>query len=281
MKTSNKLLVAFATALILIPILSIAIISRVYFEKGDGSYNAAAMDGFGPLPTNIASIPANGSFETVSIQGDKSMHLAVTLVKDAKQEIKFSDNLKGLLTISTDANSQLLVNIKPNIKSEVFGRIYISSLALKRLKVANTGIELQAEMDSLDLALNNMSSANFNAESKIGQLDLHITDVMGITFVETAIKYVVMDMKNANVLIEKSSFDDLTINSSGTDTIEMKGGDSGTSEQLIKNLKINTLGKSDFKVFNTMINKCSGSFSDSTSVLMPAVNLNQMYKSRK
>ena len=276
MKTSNKLLIAFATALILIPILSIAIISRVYYEKGDGLYNTAAMDGFGPLPTIIASIPANGSFETVSIQGDKGMHLAVTLVKDAKQEIKFSDNLKGFLTISTDANSQLLVTIKPNIKGEVFGRIYISSLAMKRLKVSNSGINLQAAMDSLDLSLNNMNSANFNAESKIGRLDIHSTDVRGITFVETPIKNVFMDVKNGSVIIERSSFDNLTINSTGTDDIELKGGDGDASMQLIKNLKINTLGKSGFKVFNTMIDKCSGSFSDSTSVLMPAVNLNQM-----
>jgi hypothetical protein len=32
---------------------------------------------------------------------------------------------------------------------------------------------------------------------------------------------------------------------------------------------------------NMVINQCSGKFSDSTSVQMPAININQMYKVKK
>ena len=72
--------------------------------------------------------------------------------------------------------------------------------------------------------------------------------------------------------------DNLSIETHGKSNIEISSYEDKSKAYAVKNLTINTFDVADVKVENIKIDNCSGSFSDQTTVQMPAVNLNQMYK---
>lgn len=281
MKTSNKLLIAFAAALILVPILCIAYVSRVYYEKGEYTSNMDETASYGPIST--IAFPANGSTETINVLDKSGIHLIIAVNRDAKEGLKVSSNLKGLVSVKTDANGQIQIELnsgKEGIGN--LGKITISSALVRVLNVAGSqGVSLHAEVDSLDLNLNNIGSVEFNQETKLKYLNVSTKNVNDIRFAETNSLSASLNLTNTNVRSDLASFDNLNINSAGTSIIELNGGDQAGQAKKINNLSINTLGKTDLKVLNMVINKCSGKFSDSTSVQMPAVNINQMYKVKK
>jgi hypothetical protein len=282
MKTSNKLLLSFAAALILIPILCIAFVSRVYFEPGDYSSRMGASDTYGAVPKQNVPITGAGSSESINIEGDNRIHLVIAITP-GKLEVKTTDNLKGLVSVNFDSSGQMQIKIaNRSERLENYGRIAISAPGLKQISVnGSRGINLQAEMDSLKLSLTNTELGQFDASTNVKYFSVTTNNVKDITFREGNPLSTVLNLNNTNVKTELTSFDNLAINSTGTSTIELNGGEDRSPAKTIKNLKINTMGKSDFKVHNMEIAQCSGRFSDSTSVQMPAVNLNQMYKVKK
>ncbi|HMI01179.1 MAG TPA: DUF2807 domain-containing protein [Pedobacter sp.] len=284
MKTSNKLLIAFASALILIPVLGIAIISRVYYEKGDStSHGNTEMDTFGAIPKNMSAIAVNSPFQSVSIDGGNQLYLAIKLVEDENAGVKYADNIKGLISAKVDGNGQLQIVLKKSdTQPENYARIWIYGPHIKQLSVANgRGINLNAKLDSLQLDLSSTSSAHFDPETQIGWLSVRTKDVREISFRETNTKSVSLDLIGTNVKSEMSSFENLSISAAGNAEIELNGGYGETTDKAIKHLTLNTLGKAKVKIFNMQIDQCSGRFSDSTQVEMPAVNINQMYNSKK
>jgi hypothetical protein len=280
MKTSNNLLVAFAAALILIPIFCIAYVSRVYYEKGDYASIIGDMDTYGPKPKTAIAFSGTGSAKTINILGDRTIHLAVTIIKGTKIGLNVSENLKGLVTVQFDANGDLQINVKGDKgHQENFGRIAISAPEVRNINVTGSrGISLVAELDSLDLNLVDAQLAQFNADSKVKHLNVETKNVREITYNETQSISALFNLNNTSFKSDRGSFEDLTINSAGASDIELNGGDQAKT---INNLRIITLGKSDVKLLNMIVNQCSGKFSDSTNVQMPAVNINQMYKLKK
>jgi hypothetical protein len=283
MKTSNKLLIAFGAALILIPIFCIAFVSRVYFEKGDNTSRMGDMDTYGNKPKNILKITGTGSASTINIQGETKIHLVIALTKSEHLQVMTSDNLKDLVDVKFDSVGKMLIMVKNNSQhSETYGRIAISAPDIKTIDVlGSNGISLQADMDSLSLNLSDLELAQFQAATKVKYLKVTAKNVKDVSFNEINSLSATLELNNSNVRSELGSFNNLDINSLGNSTIELNGGNDGAPAKTINNLKINTLGKSDVKVLNMTINQCSGKFSDSTIVQMPAINLNQMYRLKK
>jgi hypothetical protein len=283
MKTSNKLLIAFAASLILIPILCIAFVSRVYYEPGNYTSRMGETDPYGPKATNIISTPDAASAESVTIHAEGGLGLVLEIRKDSQAGVKVSDDLKGLVSIKVENNGQLHITVKGNDKNNRgFNRIAVSLPVLKELEVIGTReLSLLGEMEALKLNLTNTGLAQFNSLTKINHLNVTTTNVKDITFTENSPMSVSLNLNNTNLRSDLGSFNELIVNSSGTSNIELNGGDEHTPGKTIKSLNINTSGKTDLKVINMTINQCSGSFSDSTSVQMPAVNINQMYKAKK
>jgi hypothetical protein len=275
MKTSNKILLSFAAALILIPILCIAFVSRVYFEPGDYTSRMGASDTYGAIPKQNVPITGSGSSESINIEGDNRIHLVIAITPGKALGVKTTDNLKGLVSVEFNSSGQLKIKVaNRSDKLENYGRIAITVNGSR-------GINLQTEMDSLKLGLTNTELAQFDAATNVKYLSVTTNNVKDITFREGNPLSTVLNLNNTNVKAELTSFDNLAINARGTSTIELNGGEDGNPVRSIKNLKINTMGKTDFKVHNMEIAQCSGRFSDSTSVQMPAINLNQMYKVKK
>lgn len=281
MKTSNKLLIAFAAALILVPILCIAYVSRVYYEKGEYTAGMDETDTYGPIKS--IPFPASGSAETINVVDKSGIHLIIAINKDAKAGLKVSNNLKGLVSVTTDANGQIQIQLKPG-KEGIgnLGKITISTPGLRVLSLAGSqGVSFQTEVDSLTLNLSNIGFVEFNKETKLKYLNVSTKNVNDIMFGETNSLSASLNLTNTNVRTDLASFENLVINSAGTSTIELNGGDERSPGKTIKKFSINTLGKTDLRVLNMIIDQCSGKFSDSTSVQMPAVNINQMYKIKK
>jgi hypothetical protein len=283
MKTSNKLLIAFGAALILIPILCVAFVSRVYFESGDYGSRMGEMDTYGSKPKNILKIRGNGSANVINVQGESKIHLVIALTKSEHLQVMTSDNLKDLVDVDFDSVGKMLISVKNNSQhSETYGRIAISAPDIKTIDVlGSNGISLQADMDSLSLNLSDLELAQFQAGTKVKYLKVTAKNVKDVSFNEINSLSANLELNNSNVKSELGSFNNLDISSSGSSTIELNGGNDGAPAKTINNLKINTLGKSDVKVLNMTINQCSGKFSDSTTVQMPAINLNQMYRLKK
>jgi hypothetical protein len=284
MKTSNKLLIAFASALILIPVLGIAIISRVYYEKGDSSSPGnTEMDTFGPVPKDMPALAVSAPFESVNIKGADQFYLAIKLVTAEKPGVKYADNLKGVISATVDNKGQLQIIMKKSDQQrDNYTRVWIYGPHIKELNVENrTSMNLNAKMDSLQLNLTNTGAAHFDPETNIGWLSVRTKDVQEISFRETNTKSVNLDLNGTNVKSERSSFDNLSISAAGNAEIELNGGYGETPDKVIKHLTLNTLGKAKVKIFNMQIDQCSGKFSDSTQVEMPALNINQMYNSKK
>ncbi len=284
MKTSNKLLIAFASALILIPVLGIAIVSGLYYEKDDRSAPGnAEMDTFGTIPKNMSAIAINSPFQSVSIDGGAQLYLAIRLVEDEKSGVKFADNMKGSISAKVDGNGQLQIVVKKSKEQrENYARIWIYGPHIKQLNVANgRGLNLNAKMDSLQLDLSSTGSAHFDPETKISWLSVHTKNVQDISFRETATSSVNLDLDGTNVRSEMSSFESLSISAAGNAEIELNGGYGGDTDKVIKHLTLNTLGKAKVRILNMQVDQCSGKFSDSTQVEMPALNINQMYNSKK
>jgi hypothetical protein len=283
MKTSNKLLIAFAAALILLPILGIAIVSGVYYEKENPAAGGTEMDTFGPVPKDMPALAVSTPFESVNIEGADQFYLAVRLIEAEKTEVRYADNLKGLISTTVDSKGQLQIVLKKSDQQrDNYTRIWVYGPGIKKLNVVNgKGLNLNAKMDSLQLDLTNTGSGHFDPETNIGWLSVRTDKVGEISFRETATKSVNLDLNGTNVKSEMSSFDNLSINAAGNAEIELNGGYDGVPEKSIKHLTLNTLGKAKVRVFNMQIDQCSGRFSDSTQVEMPAANINQMYSPKK
>jgi len=283
MKTSNKLLIAFAASLILLPILCIAFVSSVYFEKGDESVRREGIDNFGAIAKNTVSITGTGSAETINIQGDNKIHLVITITKNNTIGVQTSDNLKGLVTVSFDADHNMQVVVKNSPKGlENSGRLSIAAPDVNAINVTGAhGIGLQAEMDALNLNLTNTEYVNFNIDTKVKNLIVDTKNVKEITFSENGLLSASLNLNNTNLKSDLGSFNDLTINATGNSNIELNGGDDQGAKRSIKNMKINTLGTTDLKVVNMVIDQCSGKFSDATTLQIPAININQMYNVKK
>ena len=283
MKTSNKILLSFAAALILIPILCIAFVSRVYFEPGDYTSRMGASDTYGAIPKQNVPITGSGSSESINIEGDTRIHLVIAITPGKALEVKATDNLKGLVSVTFDSSGQLQIKVANRTDHlENYGRIAITAPGLKEINVnGSKGINLQADMDSLKLTLTNTELAQFDASTKVKYLNVTTNNVKDINFSETNPISTLLNLNTTNLKTELTSFDNLAINSTGTSTIELNGGEDGNPVRSINNLKVTTMGKTDFKVLNMNIAQCSGKFSDSTTVQMPAVNINQMYKVKK
>ena len=285
MKTSNKILIIFAAALILIPVLGMVIVSATQYKKGNYLHEISNIENFSSNTKNMKSIAVATPFESVHIADAKGMPINIEFIKDNKWGIKIHDELKDLITTMVDTNGQLQIKIKDNLSLEentrrFFTTLYIYSPNIKSLHIINASdVNLSATTDTLTLQVQKSGSISFNSNTQIKQLNVQAIDVPNVNFRENIVQSINSNLRNTNFYSEQASFDNVSIVTSGKCEIELKGGYSNSEQKYsINNLTLNTNGVTDVKLENIKIVNCHGKFSDETHVQMPAVNLNQMYK---
>jgi hypothetical protein len=285
MKTSNKLLIAFASALILLPILGIAIVSGLYYEKGP--VPLVAIYDYEPLGMQSKTMTASmipTAFNGINIKGSRKMQIVIKLIDDDRYGIKIPNEFKAFVTTKVDSKGHLQINVsEPDAKLGEYAQIWIYGRGIKSLEADNLrGLGLSAITDSLNLTVSNGEFAYLDKKTSIGKLNVN-TRNLGSLGIEQGGKTssMIVDLHNSRFSVQNISFNLLSIAASGASDIEIIGDEENNGQHNIKDLYLKTSGTSKVKVSNMQIDQCSGKFSDSTSVEMPARNINQMYNLKK
>lgn len=287
MKTSNKLLIAFAAALILIPILGMVIVSATQYKKGsyaDRVDVVPKIESFKQPTANMTSITLASGFESVNIEDAKGLDINIRLIKDEQFGVKISDEYKDLVSAVLDKNGQLQLNVKDNNnegknRARDYALIYIYAPNLDSLTVANaSGLIVKPIVDTLTVKLNKVESFYFDNDTKLKQLNIEAVQVKDLKLRRDEIKSANVVVTDTKFAIESMSLDNVSITTNGNSKVEVYNNDGNKTPQSIKNLVLVTNGIADVKFENITVNNCSGKLSDQTQVQMPAINLNQMYK---
>lgn len=291
MKTSNKILIAFAAALILIPVLGMVIVSATQYKTGsykDMIDSVHKVENFSTPTKNMETLAVQTSFTTVNIADAKGKVLNIQLIKDEKFGVKVPANYKDLITLSVDANGQLQILIKEEPKSDenrrgsYYTNIYVYAPSFKALNVSNASdVNVMAVADSLTINVQKSGSIAMDSQAEIKLLNVKTIDVTNVFFRDDNMKSVNLDLNNTKLTASSSSFENLSVLTAGKCEIELEGNYDKTKTYTINNLVLNTTGIADVKLENVTVNNCSGKFSDQTQVQMPAINLNQMYNAKK
>jgi hypothetical protein len=280
MKTSNKLIIAFALAITLIPLLGMVYVAQVDYVDGEYKVDEVVKTEKFSAPTkNMTSIVITAPFESINIADAKGLSVNIRLVNDEKFGIKIPDIVKDLVSTSVDAKGQLQITVKDKPNHQDYITILIYAPSFKQLNLSQAGgLILMAKMDSLFLNVKQTGSILFDRGTHLDNLSLSTVDVATVNVDNDQIKSMDLNLKNTSFKSEDSSFDNLRITTSGKSEIRIIGDSEKADQYGIKNLVLNTLDQTFVKFEGINIINCSGSFSDQTKVQMPAVNLNQMYK---
>lgn len=279
MKTSNKLLIAFAAALILLPVLGMVYASQTWYtDAKKWSDEAKKDDSFSETSSSMARKELQ-AFQSVNIASGNGMYFSIRLIKDAKFGVKVPTEYKDLIKFNVDAQGRLQVELT---QKESHNNNYLTLLVyapdIKAISIAEAeGLELETKSDSLAIALKKVNRLAFDQATTINKLSVAAEDVSTLGIEKQIVKSLYLDLKNTNFTSEWASYENLSIATTGNSVISVKGDDSKVKEYSIQNLTLNTgdVTKVEFEAMT--IRNCKGSLSDQTTVNMPAVNLKQLY----
>lgn len=279
MKTSNKLLIAFAAALILLPILGMVYASQaLYTDRKNWTDVAKNDDSFSAASSNMASLTLT-PFQTINIADGKGFYFNVRLIKDAKYGVKIPENYKDAIKLSVDAQGQLQVELTAKNEGNNYITLLVYAPDTKGINLVGAeGMELNANVDSLSVNLKKTGRMAFDSDTKIGKLSVATEDVSTLSIEKEIAKSLYLNLKNTNFTSEWASYQDLSIATAGNSTITVKGDEREVKEYSIENLTLTTTDIAKVGFENMTIRNCKGSLSDQTQVQMPAVNLKQLFK---
>ena len=115
MKTSNKLLIAFGAALILIPLMGMIYQAQVNYKTGDYSsenLDREKNDNHFSNPSENMSSKTMLPFTAVNIDDAKNRGIYIHFIKDDKFGVKVQNDLKDSIDFTVDANGQLQIKLK-------------------------------------------------------------------------------------------------------------------------------------------------------------------------
>jgi len=279
MKTSNKLLIALAISLIIIPVIAIAINVKMNYSdkktffkhlKENNNFNSP-LEGF-----ESKEMPA---FSEVNIADGNNSYINFNVIKSNKSGIKIPEELTRLYDIKVDERNVLRFTPKSNNKKLNYAlTVYIYSNNVKSFNLAKAaGFTLDIKSDSVQLNVTDVKRVTFQDLTAIGSLTVKANKVGDLRFDNVQNSTVAIELNNSNFSSLRSPFKSLDIRSTGQSNIEIVGDLSDKNNFQIDNLYIKTAGKSGLKVENIKVNKSSGSLSDSTSVSMSASILKTMF----
>jgi len=284
MKLSNKLLIGFALALILIPLMGMIYVSRVYYKEGNDTLadKVRKVENFSTPTENMESKAMAIPFESINIEDAKRLGIYVNIIKDEKFGVKIPKELKDVINFNVDANGQLQIafnNSKQEKNDNSYTTIWVYAPTIKQVNVVNArGVYLDAKLDSLILNVKKSGSISLQNDLELKSFTINTEEVGDLYLSNVDIKSLNVKLNGTDFKTQNNSFENLSIETHGKSNIEISSYEDKSKAYAVKNLTINTFDIADVKVENIKINNCSGSFSDQTTVQMPAVNLNQMYK---
>ncbi len=286
MKTSNKLLIAFGLAVILIPLLGMMIVSRVYYKENTHPSAVDVVsnnDHFESTSQNMVGRKIE-PFSSIKIEDAKNRHVNLRIIADSVYGVKIrvgdigNEKMDGI-TFKVDANGVLTIDLNDEPNKSHYLTIFVYAPHIKKLDIAKAdGVILTVSQDSLNVNASKIGKFEFDSAEGTKQVTISTDSVRELIVYDEVVNSLILNLKGTDFEAENSSFNNLSVTSSGKADIVLRG-----SEHDVKKYKINqlTINKSDIglvKFENISVTNCSGALSDQTSVDMPVINLKQMFK---
>lgn len=278
MKTSNKLLIAFAATLILLPVLGMVYSSQVLYTDSKNWSELAKKDNTfseGSVDMESKSLSA---FQSVNIANGKGMYFNIRLIKDEKYGVKIPNEYKAIVKLQVDAQGKLQIELDEKGARSNYITLLIYAPDVKGISLAAAdGLELNAKTDSLAMSLQKLNRLTFDHETAINKLTVSAEDVSEANIEKEVAKSLYLNLKNVAFNSEWASYQDLSITTAGNSTINIKGDEREEKEFSIQNLTLNTMDAAKVNLEHMTIHSCKGSLSDQTLVSMPALSLKQLF----
>ena len=285
MKTSNKLLIGLAIALLIIPLTVMILIAKVN-RIDNKTYNKMLMGAEttdGAADRYIKTYPVQ-AFQNVVINGSESSYLNIKIIANDKFLFKATNDLAPYIEYKVDKDGQLHISVKAE-RNYQHGTLLIFSPNLKGITFNNVSVDaLSANTDSLNVEITRGINFRFGEGMKIKNLSLtkKIThDPQYIVIPEITIE----DAKIENLRVDINS-GYLTINNTPLRNVDLKVKDAKAEFKNeenknigpIETLLLNSIGKNDVNFQHIRINAAKGNLSDETTIQIPTVNLKQLIK---
>jgi len=278
MKTSNKLIIALAAALIVVPIIVIAVNVRFNYRKMDyrDSYSGANQintEDFNQKSIGRIAIGIAQPFTSVRVDDAKGISVQIYVKTSERFGIKIQDVYKDLINTTVNQKGELLISFADKMErgrnDKVILVVYCP--AINAIEVKNSYItELAATADTLNVKITDAQSVFFTGNftynddkrkkteiespTKIGTLNLSLKD--------TEFAGYNAGIKNIKIEAAKS-----TINLGASDPHAVVDYNS---------LSILAKDNSTVNIEHTTAKTAHGDFSDDTQMKIPTSMLKQM-----
>ncbi|WP_175632726.1 GIN domain-containing protein [Pedobacter ghigonis] len=279
MKTSNKLLIALAALLIIIPILVVAVNVKMNYKPSTGDnfveeqeINAEPFD---KVSQDRISIPIKTSFTAVNIPDAQRNALELHFIKSTVSGVKVPAGLKENIKINVNSNGVLQINFddkeskSARIRYEVVILIYSPNIDKLTLNNA-ANLTLTAKTDSLNINMKNSGRLTFGSPITFSS-NVKATRVIN----QTEIKKLNINLDSAAFNSGNNNYKNLNISCKNS-SVNIEAEEKENTN--IENLTVNTFENSSIKIDKVKIDKISGSLSDETTIAMPVKYLKQMLK---
>lgn len=280
MKTSNKLLIALAVSLIVIPIVVIAINIKVNYRDKKTFFKQLEEN-------NDFNFPLSGflkkeliAFSAINFVDGNDVHINVEVIKSKKSGIKVPSELANTYDFNVDNKQTLQIKLKkPTKKMKHSITLYIYTSDINMLSISNAaGFTLKISTDSLNMEATHINRLSFDEKTNIKSLKLVSGAVENLNISDTkGIEHIDLVLKGSNFYTSNSAYESLKIHSSGKSNIDIYGDKIDKEKFKIGLLYIETKGSSSLNLENVKVGKSSGSLSDSTKVSMPVKVLRTMF----
>ncbi|RZL30141.1 MAG: hypothetical protein EOO96_18725 [Pedobacter sp.] len=287
MKTSNKILIAFAAALILIPVLGMVIVSATQYKKGthtadrfqapDENNNTFAGKSVGKTAVKISE-----TFTQIEFEDAKGSSIELHLNKDENFGAKVPEDLKDQIVFKV-TNGVLKVSFKDGFNAKEFRNrmiIFLYAPSFKSLKGNNLfNFNLIATTEDLSVDLKDCD-----------YFSLYNSDVTSTTVVngdttanavsnQTTIKNLTLKLNHSGFNLADLDMNSLNITTSDSSTVTINDPGLESPKSLtIGALNLKTVGSNNVKIGKVKVNEAKGDFSDGTILQIPADLLNKMFK---
>jgi len=280
MKTSNKLLIALAVSLIIIPIIVIAVNVKINYKNEKAFYKnlkgntdlKSELDGY-----TVKELP---KFSSVNLNDGNDSYINFVVVKSDKPGIKIPSDLTEMYDIKVDKNNTLeiiLKNADKKLKYSLTAYIYSNDANVFNIAKA-AGFTLDINTDSVTVNAKNVDRLNFQELTAINYLNVNTDKVGVLIFSNEKINNINIDLNNSNFSSLKSLFKSVNINSVGKSNIEIYGDKGDKTKYQINSLTIKTTGTTELNIDDVKVGQSTGSLSDSTRISGSAAVLKSMLK---
>ncbi|TCD12818.1 hypothetical protein EZ449_01870 [Pedobacter frigidisoli] len=280
MKTSNKLLIALAATLIIIPILVIAVNVKLNYRKSDSrdSYFGSIMinnEAFEHKSLGRLAVPIAQPFTSIKFDDAMGSSVQIYVKKDKRYGVKIQESFKDQLTTTVNKNGELIISLNKEINFTGGDKIIIVVYCptIKSIEVKNAFItELAAVADTLNVNIENSESLFFTGPfsskddaSSITKTTNHTEiNMLKLSLKNTEFNSYYPVVKNLNITASKSRVN--------------VGSDDKAKISVYNNLSIIARDTSTVKIENIKANTLRGDFSDDTQLQIPTSILRQLLK---